>query len=502
MSSVAQYPCSADWMTRYVGLESPATCTDCAALPESLQYTPKQGAQRATMDDYGGGWIFVNEPSRNEEDINDLVAIDVGSYYLPNYNVNGLRWNEVLVQRVSYNWCDSWGRQSSKWAEQNGASMCVQSDNEHVYCINNHNSNSTDPDHQKHPDPERWRQQPVSHFGAICGEDCECWPHEVEQTVDNLKSGELQEKLCFAHSNPNATANSPVHKNVKAPHHVQIKSMEDDGSVVKISFKGEEKSGVLRVGNYGSFLDGVPCGAATTVKYRVFVRCVGCTTQRVDFHSKDGAQFTGQMTMGKLENKVRSSYTYEAWFRSPLEGDFRREIFGGATDGFLLKAAGSEADCTYSGTENEKTVYRVTAGGAEAQSSECFQKDLFYHVAVTKCKTKGVKVYVNGVDVTEQTGTSEKLKDSDISTSFGGGFQDGGQLFNVRIWNHARTADELRNNAFVTEKATLDKSGLEHWWPLTDNVMDVMTLSLLDGAEVRYSTVWCSDLEASGMRGC
>jgi len=48
-----------------------------------------------------------------------------------------LSWNEVLIQRVSPKWCDSWGRQSSKWVEDDGASMCVQSDDENVYCMHN-----------------------------------------------------------------------------------------------------------------------------------------------------------------------------------------------------------------------------------------------------------------------------------------------------------------------------------------------------------------------------
>ena len=35
-------------------------------------------------------------------------------------------------------------------------------------------------------------------------------------------------------------------------------------------------------------------------------------------HSHFRAQFNGQMTIGKL-GKTGDEYTYEAWFRSPLE---------------------------------------------------------------------------------------------------------------------------------------------------------------------------------------
>ena len=62
------------------------------------------------------------------------------------------------------------------------------------------------------------------------------------------------------------------------------------------------------------------------MKYRVYVRCPGCATERSVFHSKNGAPFSGQLTMGKLGRTDRAAYTYEAWFRSPLEGKSRQEI--------------------------------------------------------------------------------------------------------------------------------------------------------------------------------
>jgi len=107
---------------------------------------------------------------------------------------------------------------------------------------------------------------------------------------------------------------------------VRILSMKDDGSVVKISFQGEEKTGTLKVGNYNAFMqDAEGCRAITPVKYRVYVRCLGCSTEETEFHTKDGAQFNGVMTIGHMGQNVRSTYTYEAWFKSPLAGKLRRE---------------------------------------------------------------------------------------------------------------------------------------------------------------------------------
>lgn len=482
MSSVNQYPCTETWMGRYEGLESPTTCRKCADLPEHMQYSDEnyQDTTHARSDEWGGGWIYVSELGRSPTDINDLSEISKDGYFLPKYNMKGLRWNEVLIQRVSANWCDSWGRQSSKWVEEDGASMCVQSDHDHVYCMSNHNGGHS------------WRQQPTSHFAALCGDkdkeqpECVCWP--FSEGLDHV---------CFAHSDDST---GPAADNVPAPRHVTINALGDD--VVKVSFEGEEKSDVLRVGNYGSFLDGVGCGAATPVSYRVYVRCLGCVTERTDFHTKDGAQFIGQMTMGKFEIKARSEYTYEAWFRSPLEGKFRRELFGGATQGLVLVNEGRPCKLWHEGNADGSN-YMLHAGNTNVYSSVCFKKGLMYHVAVTKDAKGVVLVYVNG-EVETSHDDAGSNSDSNLVKSFGGGFTDGGQLFNVRIWNYARTQGELVDNAVVTNPDLLDqdRGWPHHWWPLTDNIQDVKTGAPLHGPEVRYSPIWCSDLEATGMRVC
>jgi hypothetical protein len=304
------------------------------------------------------------------------------------------------------------------------------------------------------------------------------------------------EHVCFAHG----ATEGPGAKNVLAPRHVTIHSLEDDGSVVKVSFRGEEKQHVLRVGNYGSFLDGVGCGAVTPVTYRVFVRCLGCVTERPDFHSKDGAQFNGAM---KMHGRTKfSEYTYEAWFRSPLEGSFRRELFGGATSGLVLVNENNAACVGHADGNQEKTSYQLHAGNTNVYSNICFRKNLMYHVAVTKSAKHGVHMYVNGHDATfrDEHGT---VSDSALTTSFGGGFTDGGQLFNVRMWEYARSQDQIMNEAAITDvEALASKAGLVHAWPLTENIQDAITGSPLTGPAVRYAPIWCSDLEATGMRVC
>jgi hypothetical protein len=487
MSSVSQHPCTEDWLARYNGLIAPATCTECAPIPDEFQYHMEQEHTGFISDEFGGGWYFVNEVGRSNSDINDLTELAPGGYHLPKYVTGKLRWNEVLVERVSQNWCDSWGAQTSYWVEDGGASMCVQSDDEHVYCMNNgHGGHS-------------WRQQPAAHFTVNCGgedkPECECWP-------------KTKENVCWAYQREDASG--PTLENKEAPRHVRILSMKDDGSVVKISFQGEEKTGTLNVGTYNAFMqDAEGCRAITPVKYRVFVRCLGCSELDGEFHTKDGAQFTGEMTMGKLTETTRAQYTYEAWFRSPLMGKLPREIFGGNSGGLNLLNVDA-VPCMHDVGKGmvrdgkRESGYQLHVGSTDKWSKICFDSDTWYHVAVTKGLDSMVNVYVNGKNVTATGHNAAQTSESTLSRSFARGFLgDGGQLFNVRIWNHARTQNELHQDAFATEENRMSHiKGLDHWWPLTDNVKDVITGVPLQGAEVRYSPIWCTDLEASGMRGC
>jgi hypothetical protein len=486
MTSVMQHPCTEDWLARYNGLIAPAECTECAPIPDEFQYHMEQDHGGVVSDQFGGGWYFVNEVGRKNTDIDDLTELAPGGYHLPNYVTDKLKWNEVLIERVSQNWCDSWGAQSSYWVEDGGASMCVQSGDEFVYCMNNgHGGHS-------------WRQQPASHFTVNCGgegqPECECWPKN-------------KENVCWAYQREDASG--PTLENKPAPRHVRILSMKDDGSVVKISFQGEEHAGRLRVGNYNAFMqDAEGCRAITPVKYRVYVRCLGCSTEEGEFHTKDGAQFNSVMTIGKMATKTRSEYTYEAWFKSPLLGKLPREIFGGASSGLTLQNVGAVPCLHEAGTGIarggfEESGYQLHVGGTDKWGTVCFSANTWYHVAATKGKDGVVRLYANGRDVTAKGHEVTALGESTLSSTFGGGFGDGGQLFNVRIWDHARTPNELYQDAFVVSASRMSHmNGLDHWWPLADDIKDVQTGMPLQGAEVRYSPVWCSDLEASGMRGC
>ena len=113
----------------------------------------KPALEAATLESYGGGWTFVNEPGRSKEDVDDVATILPESYYLPVYQVTQ-PFKEVLVQRISANWCDSWGRQTGHWVSSEGASMGVQADCEYLCTYNNEGGRHI------------WLRQPTSYLGA------------------------------------------------------------------------------------------------------------------------------------------------------------------------------------------------------------------------------------------------------------------------------------------------------------------------------------------------
>jgi len=147
--------------------------------------------------------------------------------------------------------------------------------------------------------------------------------------------------------------------------------------------------------------------------------------------------------------------------------------------------------------------YQLHVGGSDKYGALCFEADTWYFIAVTKNLAGEVQVFVNGRDMTTDGHKISSNAESTLEPSIGGGFIDGGQLFNLRIWDYARTQLELYTDAFSTRFEDLQTSsnGLAHWWPLTHDMKDQITGAPLSGPEVRFKPVWWSDLEISGMRG-
>ena len=93
----------------WCNLFSRACTTPRAAHDGASSYKLDVSVPGIDMDVFeGGGWTFVNEAGRSTTDVDDLSTIAVHSYKLPVYVIKQ-PFQEVLVQRVTPTWCDSWG---------------------------------------------------------------------------------------------------------------------------------------------------------------------------------------------------------------------------------------------------------------------------------------------------------------------------------------------------------------------------------------------------------
>lgn len=202
-----------------------STMSTTAVPTTAVPTTAAPTLEVTTFDGYGGGWTFVNEAGRSKTDVNDVATISLGGYFLPVYQIVA-PFKEVLVQRISDNWCDSWRGQSGYWVASSGASMGVQADLDFWYTYNNHGGDHT------------WLRQSTSYLPP--GSCDACWVH-------------------------------PGNGNEYDTHGVTIESLELDGSVVLITFPVFKD--MLKVGNLDSFYGQAGgCDAEGPVSYRVYTR--------------------------------------------------------------------------------------------------------------------------------------------------------------------------------------------------------------------------------------
>jgi len=178
-----------------------------------------------TLDDYGGGWKFVNSGDRSCTDmtLSNLESTAVGGYNTPSYDFQGAMFHQVLVRRLTSNWCDSWGRNTGTFVETDGASMGIQADDDYFYYYNNGQSHAL-------------IRAAASYRSSCSG----CWTSSVS-----------------SHQ-----ANSDV----------TFESLESDGSVVKITLPSSTHSRLV-IANFDAFINQAGgCNADGPVAYQVFIK--------------------------------------------------------------------------------------------------------------------------------------------------------------------------------------------------------------------------------------
>jgi len=140
----------------------------------------------------GGGWMFVNEPGRSGTDINDLYAEVAGGYHRFIYDLKGLRFDQVMVQRVNSYWCNSWGSGSPYWGQNSQVSMGIAVDQDTFHY------------HNGQTNPYRWIMQPYSTRNNVASQPwMEANPSPSNMAINNLTADGSKVKLV-----PAATGNN------------------------------------------------------------------------------------------------------------------------------------------------------------------------------------------------------------------------------------------------------------------------------------------------------
>ena len=219
------------WHNIPVGFDVP---TLAPTPPPTPRPSPRPTSFYESASYYGGGWTFVNVPSKSQVDTFDLTAISPGTYAALEYHISS-PFNEVLIQRLSAQWCGSWGI-SSYWvgaASGTGASMGLRADDNYFYYYNNQHGHL-------------WVRQPASYLENGCAAvGCSCYNSDSGHGISTDTLG------------------------------VTITELEVDGSAVRVHFPALKTQ--LTVGDFDSLI-GQPqcsfggCNADSDVIYQVFVR--------------------------------------------------------------------------------------------------------------------------------------------------------------------------------------------------------------------------------------
>ncbi|HVK58570.1 MAG TPA: LamG-like jellyroll fold domain-containing protein [Candidatus Kapabacteria bacterium] len=168
---------------------------------------------------------------------------------------------------------------------------------------------------------------------------------------------------------------------------------------------------------------------------------------------------------GKNESYIDSNITLEGPFT--VETWIRLERGISNDDGILGVPGG--ADFNFAGGH-----FRVYCGqeiGDRVVARKPMPVNSWTHLAITRDSEGVFRLYQNGeIDITDDRKITNTFKDLDIGRTIPGGGTYG-DLAEFRVWNRARTADEIRNDFDRTFEGEERPSGLvryfgTHWKPL------------------------------------
>ncbi|CAD7930264.1 unnamed protein product, partial [Amoebophrya sp. A25] len=194
-----------------------------------------------------------------------------------------------------------------------------------------------------------------------------------------------------------------------------------------------------------------------------------------------------------------SGWTMEVWIymRHSPGGAMQKDIYGanGATQGFFLAdritAGAASLPCTdifgsdAHETERYLTNAAVHIGSSGVSSEHCLRRNTWYHLAATLTNEYKLSYYINGrPSGVNHTWSAGMEMNNMFETQLGNGFTSMDEyMMNFRIWDHARSLEEIKRDAFATHARNLrsNASGLVAWFPLQENLDTAIPRELLHG---------------------
>ena len=158
--------------------------------------------------------------------------------------------------------------------------------------------------------------------------------------------------------------------------------------------------------------------------------------------------------------------TIELWCKVP-----NNEASDAITDTGIFALEGSSSNNTHY-PYNDGLLYLSTFRDARVNGIDDggFDKTKWHHLAITtQPGTDGWKLYQNGSLVIAVDGEDSVKVEDDISLGFNQATHYWtGEMGNVRIWDYARTQQQIQDNK--DKRLTGTESGLVGYWPLDDLV--------------------------------
>jgi len=186
---------------------------------------------------------------------------------------------------------------------------------------------------------------------------------------------------------------------------------------------------------------------------------------------------------------ITENITLESWIKFEVGGSMQPRIISKGPDGSGYELLTSNTD------EFRQIIFRSAPGNLQSQSM--LQADIWYHVAVTYDGTQ-IKMYLNG-ELNSSLNGSGNLEVNTIplylgqkSTSAWDKYK--GLMDEVRIWNCARSAEEIRSSMNLI--LTGNEDGLQAYWRMDEGISNFIsdqTLNDNDGL-MNGESVWNQSL--------